>query len=538
MIVLQNNYKIKYMLFENFKLNPVILANLKKLGFETPSPIQEQSIPIALEGHDMIGLAQTGTGKTAAFGLPLLSKVEPNKKIQYLVVAPTRELVTQVAKAFDTFTLGMNITTLAVYGGTSIDRQIVSLRRGVEVIVATPGRLIDLIDRKVVNLSNLKYTTLDEADEMLNMGFIDDIRKILKLRPENAQTLLFSATMPRDIADLSKKFLKSPKIVDVVPKNVSKDSITQHYFNVKSEFKVSIIDRILSIKQPDLVIIFTNTKVASSDLAYDLQALGHSAEAIHGDLDQKERERTMNRFRTGKVKILCATDVAARGIDVANIDVVFNFDLPNEKEFYVHRIGRTGRAGRLGTAYSFVCNGKDRSVLRNIEHYAGNPINPAEIPSAQDFYQSKIKTYFSVIQENFDPKIEKALVELNEQGLTTEYIAKILLAKTLPITEVNIVAGTKATGPSAAGSARAPRGNSDDYTQIVLSVGKNQRISPPVIIDFIKNNTDIFARNIGDIDIFREETLVQLPAKRASFAIKSLNGRRINGQSVRVSQAK
>ncbi len=530
------------MLFENFKLNPSILTNLKKLGFETPSPIQEQSIPIVLEGNDMIGLAQTGTGKTAAFGLPVLSQLEANRKIQYLVIAPTRELVTQVAKSFDTFTEGMKITTLAVYGGTSIDRQIVSIKRGVEVIVATPGRLIDLIDRRVINLDNLRFTALDEADEMLNMGFIEDITKVLKLRPDNCQTLLFSATMPRDIADLSRKFLKSPKIVDVVPKNVSKDSIAQFYFNVKSEYKVTVIDRILSIQDPKLVIIFTNTKVASSDLAYDLQALGHSAEAIHGDLDQKERERTMNRFRTGKVKILCATDVAARGIDVANIDVVFNFDLPNEKEFYVHRIGRTGRAGNTGTAYSFVCNGKDRSTLRMIESYAGNPINQAELPSSEAFYEAKVNSYFSVVQEEFDPKILNALTELNEKGLTTDYIAKILLSKVLPINDINIQAGTKAgAGNSSFGSGNTSRGSSrsrDDYSQIIISVGKNQRVNPPLIIDFIKNNSDIFARNIGDIDIFREETLVQLPSKRVGFAIKSLNGRKINGQTVNVREAR
>ncbi|MGL4758496.1 MAG: DEAD/DEAH box helicase [Patescibacteria group bacterium] len=522
------------MLFENFKLSSEILQNLKELGFENPSPIQEKSIPIALEGKDLIGLAQTGTGKTAAFGLPILSKIEQNRKTQYLVIAPTRELVTQVAKSFDQFTKGMKITTLAVYGGTSIERQITTLKKGVEVIVATPGRLIDLLDRKVIDLSNLKATALDEADEMLNMGFIEDIKKILKLRPEGSQTLLFSATMPKDIADLSKKFLTSPEVIDVVPKNVSKDSISQHFFNVKSEFKVSVIDRILSIEDPKLVIIFTNTKVASSDLAYDLQALGHSAEAIHGDLDQKERERTMHRFRTGRVKILCATDVAARGIDVANVDMVFNFDLPNEKEFYVHRIGRTGRAGRTGKAYSFVCNGKDRSTLRVIEQYAGNPITPANIPSSEDFFQAKMKSYFSETVESFDTKIISALEELNNNGLTTEYIAQVLLSKLLPLKDVNIVEGTKFSATASNGrNSRNPR-ERDDQSQIILSVGKSQKVNPPMIIDFIKNNSDIFARNIGDIDIFKEETLVQLPSKRIPFAIKSLNNKKLNGFVVKV----
>jgi ATP-dependent RNA helicase DeaD len=514
------------MKFENLNLKSQILTNIQELGYETASEIQEKSIPVIAEGKDMIGLAQTGTGKTAAFGLPTLNNIEPNKKTQMLVIAPTRELVMQVAKSFEGFSKGLGINTITVYGGTSYDRQISSLKRGVEIIVATPGRLMDLMERKAVDLKNLKYTILDEADEMLNMGFVEDITKILKHRPDTCQTLLFSATMPREIANLSKQFLKSPIVIDTVPKNVSKDSITQAYFNVKSEDKIKVINRILTIENPKLVILFTNTKVAASDIAHELKSKGHSAEAIHGDLDQKERERAMYRFRNGKVKILCATDVAARGIDVANVDMVINFDLPNEKEFYIHRIGRTGRAGKTGQAYSFVCNSKDRSQLKFIEKYAGNNIVEKSAPTAVEYYNKQVDYLVENLSYEENPRVESLLKVLNEKGIDNSIIAKALLNNNLPIMEDEVSQGTKSN----------PKRETKrvDYVQLCFSVGKNHRISPPTIVNFIKNNSDIYARNIGDIDIFKDETLVEVPSARARFAVKALNGRRLGNLVVLV----
>jgi ATP-dependent RNA helicase DeaD len=515
--------------FENFKLNPVLLKNIADMGITVPSEIQEKSIPLALEGHDLIGLAQTGTGKTAAFGLPSINQLVPNKKTQLLVIAPTRELVMQVAKSFEAFSKGTDLRTLTIYGGSSYERQISALRRGVEIIAATPGRLMDLMDKNAVDLSNLKVTVLDEADEMLNMGFLDDIKKILKSRPESSQTLLFSATMPRAIADLSKQFLKKPIVIDTVPKNVSNNAITQSFFNVKSDAKLTVINRILTIENPKLVIVFTNTKIASSDLAHELKSKGHSAEAIHGDLDQKERERAMSRFRTGQVKVLCATDVAARGIDVANVDMVINFDLPNEKEYYIHRIGRTGRAGKTGKAYSFVCNGKDRSLLRFIEKYAGNAITETPAPSAQDFYNKQVEYITDNLVYTENQEVETLLSELNAKGFDNDQVAKALLSRILPTKEKDVTVGTKAQG----------RENSrrEDYAQIAINVGKNHRISPPAIVAFIKNNSDIYARNIGDIDIFKDETLVEIPAARVKIAVKMLNGKRMGNMVLRVTEA-
>jgi ATP-dependent RNA helicase DeaD len=517
--------------FENFNLNPLMLNNITKMGYETASEIQEKAIPVILEGKDIIGLAQTGTGKTAAFGLPAISTLVPNKKVQLLVIAPTRELVQQVAKNFESFSVGMNLTTLVIYGGSSYERQISSLRRGVEIICATPGRLIDLIDKKAIDLSNTKITVLDEADEMLNMGFIDDIKKVLSLRPSESQTLLFSATMPREISDLSKKFLKSPVVIDTVPKTVSKASISQSFFNVRNDSKVTIINRILTVEQPKLVIVFTNTKIASSDLAHELKSRGHKAEAIHGDLDQKERERAMDRFRKGTVKILCATDVAARGIDVNDVDMVINFDLPNEKEFYIHRIGRTGRAGRTGTAYSFVCNGRDRSTLKFIERYAGSPINEIPAPTAEQFYDKQLDNLVESLTYEENTDVEKLLETLNAKGFDDNKVAKSLLAKLLPVKEQEIGIGTQAKGRVTS------RTSSDEYEQIRLNIGRNSRVTPPAIVNFIKDHADIFPRNIGDIDIFKDETLVQVSAKRARIAVRMLNGKKFNNIIIRPSIA-
>jgi ATP-dependent RNA helicase DeaD len=518
------------MKFENLNLKPALLKNIADMGFVDASEIQEKAIPLALEGKDLIGLAQTGTGKTAAFGLPTLNGVVPNKKTQMLVIAPTRELVMQVAKSFEVFAKGTDIKCLTIYGGSSYERQIMALRRGVEVIIATPGRLMDLMDKKAVNLTELKFTVLDEADEMLNMGFVEDITKILKSRPADCQTLLFSATMPKAIAMLSKQFLKNPVVIDTVPKNVSKDSITQAYFNVKSDGKLTIINRLLTIENPKLVIVFTNTKIAASDIAHDLKSKGHSAEAIHGDLDQKERERAMARFRNGAVKVLCATDVAARGIDVANVDMVINFDLPNEKEYYIHRIGRTGRAGRTGKAYSFVCNGKDRSQLRFIEKYAGNPILEKSAPSASEYYNKQVEYLVENLHYEENKAVEDLLLNLNERGLDNTLIAKALLSRNLPVKEQEIGIGTKAVGPR-------NESKREDYSQIAFSVGKNHRITPPTIVAFIKNNSDIYARNIGDIDIFKDETLVEIPSARVKQAVRMLNGRRLGNMIVEVKVA-
>ena len=416
-------------LFTSLDLQPKLQAALATLGFTEASPIQSQSIPVIQSGSDLIGLAQTGTGKTAAFSLSAINTMEKNGQIQLLVLAPTRELASQVETEIFKFAKALGLNTLAVYGGSPYGKQIAVLQKGVEILVATPGRLQDLMDRKAVTLENLKTIVLDEADEMLNMGFIADIENILKSKPEDAQTLLFSATMPAAIQSLSGKFLKNPTVVDVSPKNVSKDSISQSYFAIRNDMRMELMSRIIMVDDPKLTVVFTNTKAASLEVAFELQALGHKAEALNGDLDQKDRERIMARFRNGISKVLVATDVAARGIDVKDIDVVINYDLPFEKEYYIHRIGRTGRAGRTGKSYSFVCGGKDRQLLRNIEQYTKSQVVKLEPYNNDMIYQKQLDNASEsfVTPDKVSHRLKTALLKL-QQNYSLEDIALNLLA--------------------------------------------------------------------------------------------------------------
>ncbi len=416
-------------LFTSLDLQPKLQAALTLLGFVEASPIQAQSIPVIQSGRDLIGLAQTGTGKTAAFSLAAVNTMEKNGKIQLLVLAPTRELASQVESEIFKFSKALSLNTLAVYGGSPYGKQIAILQKGVEILVATPGRLQDLIDRKVVNLANLKTIVLDEADEMLNMGFIADIENILKSKPPEAQTLLFSATMPAAIQNLSGKFLNNPVVVDVSPKNVSKDSITQGYFAIRPDMRIELMSRIIMVDNPKLAVVFTNTKAASLEVAFELQALGHKAEVLNGDLEQKDRERIMARFRNGISKVLVATDVAARGIDVKDIDIVINYDLPFEKEYYIHRIGRTGRAGRTGKSYSFVCGGKDRQLLRNIEQYTKSQVLKLEPFSNDMIYQKQLDAAAEnfVTNDKISNRLKTALAKLQETS-SLEDIALNLLS--------------------------------------------------------------------------------------------------------------
>jgi ATP-dependent RNA helicase DeaD len=516
--------------FNELGLSEDIQRTLDKLGFEFASPIQAKAIPVIQQGKDIIGLAQTGTGKTAAFSLPVIDKISKNGKIQLLVLAPTRELAMQTETEIFKFSKDLGLNTLSVYGGSPYQRQINILKKGVEVLVATPGRLQDLMEKRAVNLEFLKTVVLDEADEMLNMGFIADIEHILKSKPPEAQTLLFSATMPKAIQMLSGKFLKQPTVIDVVPKNITKDSITQAYFAIRSDFKVELTSRIICLENPKLTIIFTNTKAASLDVAYDLQSLGFKAEAINGDLDQKERERVMAKFRSGAVKILVATDVAARGIDVKDIDLVINYDLPFEKEYYVHRIGRTGRAGRTGNAYSFVCNGKDKGLLRNIEQYSKSVIKPQSPITVEEVYQKQLDniatTFVEVetISKRTQDSLERLL--LNH---SIEQIALNLLSKTVKEPTAEIV--------TIQDSARAPR-QTGNMVQIALDVGKDDGILPTTIVSFIKNYSDTFPKNIGDIDIFKNETLVEVPEKRAAIIVRALDGKQIRKRRVSVKEVR
>ena len=344
------------MKFEELNIDSRILRAIVDMGFEETSPIQAKAIPAVKEGRDVIGQAQTGTGKTAAFGIPMLEKVDPkDKHVQAVVLCPTRELAIQVADEIRKLAKYMHgVKVLPIYGGQDIVKQIRSLKSGVQIVIGTPGRVMDHMRRKTVKFDHVHMITLDEADEMLNMGFREDIETILKEFPEERQTVLFSATMPQPIMEIARDYQKDAELIKVVRKELTVQNIQQYYFEVAPKSKEEVLSRLIDIYNPKLSIVFCNTKKQVDDLTSALKGRGYFAEGLHGDLKQQQRDRVMDNFRKGRVDILVATDVAARGIDVDDVDVVFNYDLPQDEEYYVHRIGRTGRAGREGLAFSFV----------------------------------------------------------------------------------------------------------------------------------------------------------------------------------------
>ncbi|MEM9543123.1 MAG: DEAD/DEAH box helicase [Cyanobacteria bacterium P01_E01_bin.42] len=378
--------------FKSLGLSDTRVEQLKNMGFEEPTEIQAQAIPLLLTGQDVVGQSQTGTGKTAAFSLPILEQIDPQARtVQALILTPTRELAQQVTQAIDDFwgndkpsRSRDRLRVLTVCGGQSIERQIRSLQRGVQVIVGTPGRVIDLLERKDLRLENLHWVVLDEADEMLSMGFIDDVKKILKQTPDERCTACFSATMPDEIRRLIEQFLKSPTTVAVKQTKAAPSRIEQRIYNIPRSWpKIKALQPILEMEEPEAGIIFVRTKRGAAEVTSKLQAAGHNVDEYHGDLSQSQRERLVQRFRNGQVKLVVATDIAARGLDVEDLSHVINYDLPDNSETYIHRIGRTGRAGKTGTAISLI-QPMDRHLLRRIEHRLRQKLPTARIPSRAD----------------------------------------------------------------------------------------------------------------------------------------------------------
>ncbi|MBP1931266.1 DEAD/DEAH box helicase [Ammoniphilus resinae] len=370
--------------FSEFGLHHQIVRALGDMGFEEASPIQDQTIPIALKGKDLIGQAQTGTGKTAAFGIPLLERVDVEEEhIQAVVLAPTRELAVQVAEEINRIAQYLDVRALPIYGGQDIDRQIRALKKRPQIIVATPGRFMDHMRRKTIRLQHIKMVVLDEADEMLNMGFIDDIKMILQEIPDERQTLLFSATMPKPIKEIAQKFMKEPAIVSIKPKEVTVPNIAQQYMEMPEKQKFDVLCRLLDIHSPELAIIFGRTKRRVDELSEALNKRGYAAEGLHGDLNQAKRDTVLRRFKEGTIEVLVATDVAARGLDISGVTHVYNFDIPQDSESYVHRIGRTGRAGKTGMAITFVTP-REIDHLKMIEKVTNRKMERKPIPTRSE----------------------------------------------------------------------------------------------------------------------------------------------------------
>ena len=420
--------------FDELQLDERILRAVTDMGFEAASPIQAQAIPVQMEGRDIVGQAQTGTGKTAAFGIPLLQKVDPkNKKLQAIALCPTRELAIQVADEIRRLAKYMHgIKVLPIYGGQDIVRQIRGLKDGTQIVIGTPGRVMDHMRRKTIRCDHVHTVIMDEADEMLNMGFLEDMETILSQLPEERQTVMFSATMPQEIQDIARRFQKEPVIVKVVKKELTVPKVTQYYYEVRPKTKVEVMCRLLDMYAPKLSVAFCNTKKQVDELVQELQGRGYFAEGLHGDLKQIQRDRVMGSFRSGTTEILVATDVAARGIDVDDVEAVFNYDIPQDDEYYVHRIGRTGRAGREGIAFSFVV-GKEVYKLRDIQRYCKTKIIPQAIPSLDDITAIKAEKIMEQVMELINDTdltkmvnlIEKKVLE--EEECTTLDVAAALL---------------------------------------------------------------------------------------------------------------
>lgn len=522
--------------FEDLHLDRKILAALKDMGFEEPSPIQKGAIPLALEGEDLIGQAQTGTGKTAAFGIPIIQKInEKDRHIQALVMSPTRELCIQVADEISKIGRTKRVRVLPVYGGQPIERQIRSLKRGIQVVIGTPGRLLDHIRRGTIDLEYVNFLVLDEADEMLDMGFVDDMENIIKNVPPERQTMLFSATMPRPILSISKKYMRAPKMVAIHKEVVTAPTIDQYYYETRD--KVDGLCRILDTTDDCKMIIFCRTKKGVDELVIALATRGYEAEGLHGDLSQNQRDRVMKKFRSGQVDILVATDVAARGLDIDNITHVVNFDVPSDSESYVHRIGRTGRAGNTGVALTFITPREFRQ-LKLIERSIKTKILRGTLPtdtSVLERQREQIVSKMQTILEQDRYQDYLPIVETLEKDYDIQDIAAAALkfmqegAKALEEPEEE--------GESLPDSL-ANTGAKPGMVRLFINIGRSSRVTVRDIVQSIAIEAEIPARSIGRISIYDKFSFVEVPMEYAEKVLGVMHRNTIRGCRVNMEPAK
>ena len=540
--------------FEDLELDAKIMRAITDMGFEAASPIQGQAIPLELQGLDIIGQAQTGTGKTAAFGIPLLQKIDPkNKKPQAIILCPTRELAIQVSEEIRRLAKYMHgVKVLPIYGGQEIGRQIRSLKDGVQVIIGTPGRVMDHMRRKTVKMDQIHTVVLDEADEMLNMGFLEDMETILSALPEERQTLMFSATMPQAIQRIATNFQKDPQIVRVVKKELTVPKVTQYYYEVKPKNKLEVMCRLLDLYDPKLSVVFCNTKKQVDELVQGLQGRGYFAEGLHGDLKQEQRDRVMRAFRTGRTDILVATDVAARGIDVDDVEAVFNYDVPQDDEYYVHRIGRTGRAGREGKAFNLVV-GKEVYKLREIQRYCKTRIIPQAIPSLDDVTSIKADKILDQVGEVLqDSDLSKVIDIVEKRVLEEDYTTLDLAAALLkmmmgeegeelleenrPLRELEDLEDESRRSRGGR-NGRGSRGRNEDVARLFINIGKNQGIRPGDILGAIAGESGMPGRMVGSIDMYDKYTFVEVPEENAESVLKAMKNAKIKGKNIRMEVA-
>ncbi len=542
--------------FKDLNLPQPILQALEKVGYEKPSPIQAESIPLLMQGHDLLGQAQTGTGKTAAFALPMLANIDPEAKLpQLLVLAPTRELAIQVAEAFQVYaSFSQKIKVLPVYGGQSYDNQIRQLKRGVQVVVGTPGRIIDHINRKTLNLSELRFLVLDEADEMLRMGFIDDVETILSNAPDTRQTALFSATMPGPIKKITQRYLKDPKHVKIASKVSTASTIRQRFCQIAGHHKLEALTRIMEVEPFDGVIIFVRTKTATVELADKLAARGYDVEPLNGDIPQNARERTVEKLKQGTIDILVATDVVARGLDVERVSHVINYDVPYDTESYVHRIGRTGRAGRAGDAILFISH-REKRLLFAIEKATKQTIEQMPIPSISELNETRLSRFKNSVAEACnDDSIESLMSLVDTLQSETEAAPERLMAALIKLAQGDeplfLKEGdrpdlnSKPPRNDYERSERGDRGRGDRRSKpgkgrskpdagmqrFRIEVGHTHGAKPGNIVGAIANEANLKSKNIGAIEIYDTFSTVDLPDGMPEPTKDILRKARVAGQ--------
>lgn len=522
------------MTFEEMCLDTRIMRAIAEMGFEQPSPIQAQSIPIAVEGKDMIGQARTGTGKTASFGIPMLQRINPkDKNLQAIVLCPTRELAIQSAneiRKLAKFLYGIKV--LPIYGGQEISKQIRSLKGGVQIVIGTPGRVMDHLRRHTLKPQTVDIVVLDEADEMLNMGFREDIETILGQLPEERQTMLFSATMPKPILEIAKRYLHEPEIVKVIQKELTVPKIEQYYYEVNPRKKNEVLSRLLDMYDPSLSLVFCNTKRKVDELVADLKGRGYFAEGLHGDMKQSQRDRVMNGFRNGRTDILVATDVAARGIDVDDVEAVFNYDVPQDDEYYVHRIGRTGRAGREGRAFTLVV-GKEIYKLKDIQRYCKTKIRRQPIPSVNDVAAIKVEKLLEqagelIATDGLGRRMDLLEEYLDGSDYSATEMAAALLAMQLGETS------TQTLPKEEFGDTGAEPG----MVRMFMNIGKKDRVRIGDILGAVAGESGMEGALVGTIDMYDNFSFVEVPQEYAAAVLEAMNHSKIKGRRVNMEPAK
>jgi ATP-dependent RNA helicase DeaD len=521
------------MRFQDLPLSKEVQRAIDDMGFEETTPIQAQAINPILQGKDIIGQAQTGTGKTIAFAIPIIEAIRPrNKRVQAIILCPTRELAIQVSEELKRISkYRKDITILPVYGGQPIERQLRVLQGGVHIVIGTPGRTIDHINRGTLKLDSVGILVLDEADEMLNMGFIEDVETILQTIPAERQTLLFSATMPKPILDLTKKYQRNPEFITVVHKELTVPHVEQFYFEVREGMKPDVLSRLIDMYNLKLSLVFCNTKKKVDEVVMELQARGYQAEGLHGDMTQPQRDRVMDKFRKGALEILVATDVAARGLDVEGIEAVFNFDVPRDEEYYVHRIGRTARAGRAGYAFTFVV-GREIHALREIQTFAHIKIARQQIPSLVEVEETRTITLLERVKDRIEEGGLETYTNLIERLIKEDYSSMDIAAALLKMVLV-----TEGKEPAAAPGAFDESGTTGAMARLHLSVGRQHKVGAKDILGAIAGETGLPGKLIGKIDIYDRYTFVEVPKEYAHDVLTMMKDRYIKGNKVSIEPA-